>query len=712
MFNGKIWNIIVKVISWLIVITFLAIVAIMALTEEASAQTPVYSSTWFKENAFDDGGDVFISDSLGLGYDGSEFSLVIDTLGKVVKYGGSTIGDYKILMGSSGKLELVDMPPGAITGLNDYEVLVGSTTGIVQYPGFQWSDALGGNILYIGGTAPQISVAESPLASSINAGSAMFADNTGQALEINYQNIRWSDDDGGSVEIFKTDDNLGNVYSLYLPADQGAANTFLKNDGSGNLTWNTITASGLLSLTDNLIVYGDVTGGPDQELAFYYDETFDLISLISSTGGLYVDNGAGNASLASYNAYTIQNGSSMAGYYYDRIEFYNGTEQIIINRPTSPTGSWQWYLPNSQGIAGSFLTNDGSGNLSWSPASGEANTGANLGGGLDNYDSKSGVSLRFNTFNSSDFNLASNLISIDYTNGQSASGSNKGFLTSADWTTFNNKVSFNITSQSSETNLDNSDELPLYDVSETAINKTTAYNLAVNLNRPEVFRNHGYTYFSEFINTVGTSAGGNEVVATNSGTGAGTSNTSAGPNRPGQVRSTTGTTATGRTSPSSASNAIIFGGGTWVYEMDINISTLSTSTERFQILLGFFDVQSGVNQTDGIYILYDEGGVTTGSAASANWQIVTSSNSTRTFTTSSTAVATGWVNLRIEVNAAASSVTYYVDGASLGTHTTNIPSGSSRAAGFGWLLIKSAGTTARGLDVDYLFVESTFSAER
>lgn len=43
-------------------------------------------------------------------------------------------------------------------------------------------------------------------------------------------------------------------------------------------------------------------------------------------------------------------------------------------------------------------------------------------------------------FTASDFNdNGSGVISIDYTNGQAASGSNKGFLTSADWTTFNNK---------------------------------------------------------------------------------------------------------------------------------------------------------------------------------------------------------------------------------------------------------------------------------
>lgn len=44
------------------------------------------------------------------------------------------------------------------------------------------------------------------------------------------------------------------------------------------------------------------------------------------------------------------------------------------------------------------------------------------------------------TFTAGDFDdNGSGTISIDYTNGQSASGSSKGFLSSADWTTFNNK---------------------------------------------------------------------------------------------------------------------------------------------------------------------------------------------------------------------------------------------------------------------------------
>lgn len=43
------------------------------------------------------------------------------------------------------------------------------------------------------------------------------------------------------------------------------------------------------------------------------------------------------------------------------------------------------------------------------------------------------------TFTANDFNSAAGVISLDYTNGQSASAVNKGFLTAADWSTFNGK---------------------------------------------------------------------------------------------------------------------------------------------------------------------------------------------------------------------------------------------------------------------------------
>ena len=43
-------------------------------------------------------------------------------------------------------------------------------------------------------------------------------------------------------------------------------------------------------------------------------------------------------------------------------------------------------------------------------------------------------------FTANDFDAASGVVSIDYTNGQKASGAQPGFLSAADWTTFNNKA--------------------------------------------------------------------------------------------------------------------------------------------------------------------------------------------------------------------------------------------------------------------------------
>jgi hypothetical protein len=225
-----------------------------------------------------------------------------------------------------------------------------------------------------------------------------------------------------------------------------------------------------------------------------------------------------------------------------------------------------------------------------------------------------------------------------------------------------------------------------------------------------------YTYFNEFINTVATSSPGNDVQATNNGTGAASSaQATTATNRIGLLRATTGTTATGRTSVSSAASIIRLGGGTWSFEMDVNVTTLSTSTERFQLVIGFFDGTGAANQTDGAYFLYDEGGVSTSSTAAAYWQTCTVSNSVRSFNTSlvqTTVNAAQWYRLGIEVNAAANSIGFYIDGNLVATHTANIPTGSGRELGFGYLLIKSIGTTARTVDFDYMSVESVFTSNR
>lgn len=162
-----------------------------------------------------------------------------------------------------------------------------------------------------------------------------------------------------------------------------------------------------------------------------------------------------------------------------------------------------------------------------------------------------------------------------------------------------------------------------------------------------------------------------------------------------------------------AGGAIQFGGGQYRWDSRVRIPNNSNGTDTFQFICGFWDTTTSVNQVDGIYFLYDSEGVSTGSAASGNWQIVTASNSSRTFTTTSVAIDNvNLQKLRIDVNATATSVTFYINDVSVGTHTTNILSGASRLTTSGVYLQKSAGTTARTADIDYLYLKAKFTTPR
>jgi hypothetical protein len=259
------------------------------------------------------------------------------------------------------------------------------------------------------------------------------------------------------------------------------------------------------------------------------------------------------------------------------------------------------------------------------------------------------------------------------------------------------------------------DTFPFTDVSNSNANgKTTLESMMYEYRK--VHHRYGFHFFTDFDQETSTTAAGAGLAEVNSGTGAGSSNTATtASNRVGLARSTTGTTATGRAALFNVASIIRLGGGEWAFEVDVNVTTLSTSSERFQLYLGFLDTNSTVNQTDAVAFYYDEGGVTTGSTAAAYWQTLTSSNATRTWNTSltqTTVNAGQWYRLRITVNAAANSVEFAIDGTVVSTHTTNIPSGSGRELGFGVGVIKSVGTTARTVDYDFVNVVSEFTTPR
>lgn len=225
-------------------------------------------------------------------------------------------------------------------------------------------------------------------------------------------------------------------------------------DGSGKVTRGTAAAGGVSGLNPSEVLFGKSDGTIDQDPEFIYDEATNGLVIednLSGVGGVQVLNGADAITVTSTNL-SVNDATTGLNLQPNSIAFNNGFD-VTISR-ASGGSSYSLSLPNAQGGANTFLKNDGSGNLSWSAetyagtvtsiATTSPITGGTITGtgtiGINNADAD-GSTKGAASFTANDFDATSGNISIDYTNGQSASGSNKGFLTSTDWTTFNNKVS-------------------------------------------------------------------------------------------------------------------------------------------------------------------------------------------------------------------------------------------------------------------------------
>lgn len=194
-----------------------------------------------------------------------------------------------------------------------------------------------------------------------------------------------------------------------------------------------------------------------------------------------------------------------------------------------------------------------------------------------------------------------------------------------------------------------------------------------------------------------------DFVALQAGTGASVSfnAVSVEPNRMGIAQASTGTTATGRaTLASSVQTQLAFGYGPVRYEAAVLVVTLSSSTETFLVQVGFVDSLTAAS-VDSIEFQY-----TDAAGTGAAWNCVTRSNSVETRTVvGSNVVGFQWYVLEIEVNAAGSSVDFYIAGVLVATHTTNIPTGTTRATGAYCGIRKTLGLTARTIRIDYQFLQ-------
>jgi hypothetical protein len=202
--------------------------------------------------------------------------------------------------------------------------------------------------------------------------------------------------------------------------------------------------------------------------------------------------------------------------------------------------------------------------------------------------------------------------------------------------------------------------------------------------------------------------GGGRVVYTVSGASSATTLQTAEANHPGICLLGTGSTTTGRAGAVVAGvgnyDAFKLGGGELAYDVVAKIDSLCDGTNDCIMRCGLIDDVTAA-PADGVYFEYDR-------ASSASWRIVTANGGARTAQVTSpaqTVTASVWFRLEAIINAAASSVTFYFDGTSVGTITTNIP---TPATAFGCSIIKSAGTTARYLFIDYLRLTQGFTTQR
>ena len=179
-------------------------------------------------------------------------------------------------------------------------------------------------------------------------------------------------------------------YSLTLPAAQGVSNTYLKNDGSGILTWGVLTGTGDVvgpaSATDNAIVRFDTTTGK------LIQNSLVIISDTADISGLKT------------------------------ISLSGSTSGALTIRASAITEDYTLTLPDGQGDADTYLKNDGTGVLTWASAGSGSVSGpvTSTDDALARFDGTTGKIIQNSTAILSDTGAISGLISI----GMNDAGSN------------------------------------------------------------------------------------------------------------------------------------------------------------------------------------------------------------------------------------------------------------------------------------------------
>lgn len=187
-------------------------------------------------------------------------------------------------------------------------------------------------------------------------------------------------------------------------------------------------------------------------------------------------------------------------------------------------------------------------------------------------------------------------------------------------------------------------------------------------------------------------------ISANSGS---TNGSTATAGHPGVIQCETGTNIDGRGGIGSFNASVLFGGGRILLNMIVKLNALSTAVDTYTARIGFNDSATGIDGQDGLYFRYTHG------TNSGNWVIVARNNNTESTGNTSTAADTNFNVFTIDVNAAATSVGFYINGSQVANSplSTNIPTAAGRETGIGLAIDKdggSTGTTNMLMLIDYI----------
>ena len=437
-----------------------------------------------------------------------------------------------------------------------------------------------------------------------------------------------------------------------------------------------------------------------------------------------------------------------------KLKFLSGNgNEILVKSPTTTAGAYEFTLPPNAGTNNYVLATDGAGVLSWAPA-----TLTGVGTGVygvfsdstdQTFSANTATALTLNTTEETNgtyigsptsriyvnqngvYNIAfsaqlvhtaggNETISIWLRkNGTDVSrsntnvvleGNNGAVVTAWNWMltlSANDYVEIMFSTTDTDIKLDASatatsptrPATPSLIVTVNQVINTQQGSGTAGTNRASeyvFFHDHETTQVAPLVTTFSATAGASALQS-----GAYTSSTSIG-----QLGLYTGTASTGRAGLASHLDMIQLGANSWTFETKLLLSNLSDATDTFTARLGFLDTQTG-ESTDFVGFRYTHG------TNSGKWECVTRSNSTETAVDSGTSPSAGtYQTFKIEINSTATSVTFYINGSSVGTITSNIPSGSSRLLGFGYLIAKSVGTNSRSMHFDYTYAKSTLGSNR